>query len=383
MGSDDRMPQVGKSDGAVMTGGALIAWLLAFLVSAGCGGGSTNTSGGGGGPSVSATIAVGTGPSAIAVDSTTNKIYVTDFGTIPTGIPCSMSGADVEAIDGATQAKTSVGFSPLNQVNATHAALNPVSHKLYVQIIAYWNGINGDPCVPFSPGMEEFDTTSLQPPNGHIFVAAEAGIDVNPVTDTIYVTYPGVGSTGAVFVDSWDPNLQELATIPVGSVPIGVAVDATSNKIYVANSGSNNISVIDGASNSVVATVTDPNAVSPGAVAVNATTNTIYVANSQSNNLTVIDGTTNTVTATIPVGTSPSGVAVDSQTNFIYVANFGNSQGGNPGNVTVIDGATNATSTLADPNAKNPVAVAVNSTTNKIYVANSGSNNVTVIDGAQ
>ncbi len=50
--------------------------------------------------------------------------------------------------------------------------------------------------------------------------------------------------------------------------------------------------------------------------------------------------------------------------------------------MTVINGATNATTTLTDPKALNPVAVAVNSTTNKIYVANSGSNNVTVIDGA-
>jgi YVTN family beta-propeller protein len=380
MSSDDRMPQVGKSDGAGMTGVALLAGLLALLASTGCGGSTSANGGGGASATISGTIAVGTGPSAIALDSTTNKIYVTDFGTIPTGIPCSMSGAAVEAIDGATQAKTSVGFSPLNQVNATHAALNPVSHKLYVQIIAYWNGINGDPCVPFSPGMEVFDTTSLQPPNGHIFVAAEAGIDVNSVTDTIYITYPGV-RTGAVFVD--DSNMQWLATIPVGSVPIGVAVNATSDKIYVANKGSNNISVIDGASSAVVATVTDPNAIAPVAVAVNATTNTIYVVNSQSNNLSVIDGATNTVTATIPVGTSPSGVAVDSQSNFIYVANAGNSQNGNPGNVTVINGTTNATATLSDPTAKNPVAIAANSATNKIYIANSGSNNVTVINGAQ
>ena len=106
------------------------------------------------------------------------------------------------------------------------------------------------------------------------------------------------------------------------------------------------------------------------------------MANSLSNNLTVIDGATDSVTATIPVGTGPFGVAVDPQTNFIYVANAGDSQNGNPGNITVINAATNATNTLADPKAVNPVAVAVNSVTNKIYVANSGSNNVTVIDGA-
>jgi DNA-binding beta-propeller fold protein YncE len=50
--------------------------------------------------------------------------------------------------------------------------------------------------------------------------------------------------------------------------------------------------------------------------------------------------------------------------------------------VTVINGATNTSTTLSDPKAINPVAVAVNAVTNKIYVANHGSNNVTVIDGA-
>jgi YVTN family beta-propeller protein len=173
-----------------------------------------------------------------------------------------------------------------------------------------------------------------------------------------------------------------VTTIAVGSKPFGIAVNTKTNKLYVTNTGSNDISVIDGASNAVVATITDPNAVLPIAVAVNPTTNTIYVANSQSNNVTVIDGASDSITATIAVGTAPSGLDVDSQTNSIYIANAGNSQAGDPGNITVINGATKATQALSDPKAKNPVAVAANPVTNKIYVANSGSNNVTVIDGA-
>ena len=44
--------------------------------------------------------------------------------------------------------------------------------------------------------------------------------------------------------------------ITVGKSPRAIAVDPTTNKIYVANSGSNSISVIDGTINDVVATVT-------------------------------------------------------------------------------------------------------------------------------
>ncbi|MGH9571487.1 MAG: YncE family protein, partial [Candidatus Angelobacter sp.] len=109
----------------------------------------------------------------------------------------------------------------------------------------------------------------------------------------------------------------------------------------------------------------------PSAVAVNPATNKIYIANRGSNNVTVIDGISNSV-STVTVGSSPVAVAINPATNQIYVANNVSND------LTVIDGATNSTSLVTV--GSGPVAVAVNSATNKIYVANSGSNNVTVID---
>src|SRR5256884_530428 len=75
------------------------------------------------------------------------------------------------------------------------------------------------------------------------------------------------------------------------------------------------------------------------AVALNPVTNKIYVANANSNNVTVIDGATNTTT-TVSAGTNPAAVAVNPVTNKIYVANQGSA------NVTVIDEATNTTTTV-------------------------------------
>ena len=46
-----------------------------------------------------------------------------------------------------------------------------------------------------------------------------------------------------------------VATVPVGSSPYGVAVTPDGKHAYVANIGSNNVSVIHTASNTVVATV--------------------------------------------------------------------------------------------------------------------------------
>src|ERR1700689_4036770 len=40
-----------------------------------------------------------------------------------------------------------------------------------------------------------------------------------------------------------------IITVAVGSEPYGIAVNPVTNKIYVANYGSNSVSVIDGATN--------------------------------------------------------------------------------------------------------------------------------------
>ena len=57
-----------------------------------------------------------------------------------------------------------------------------------------------------------------------------------------------------------------VATIPVGTIPFGVAVTPDGTHVYVTNDGSNNVSVIRTATNTVVATVTVGKA--PGSVAV-------------------------------------------------------------------------------------------------------------------
>ena len=66
----------------------------------------------------------------------------------------------------------------------------------------------------------------------------------------------------------------------------------------------------------------------PRGVAVDRATDTVYVANFRSDTVSVIDGHTRKVTATVGVGHNPGalgpdGVAVDPATDTIYVTNFG------------------------------------------------------------
>ncbi len=66
---------------------------------------------------------------------------------------------------------------------------------------------------------------------------------------------------------------QVIDTIPVGTGPFGTAVNPATNKIYVANLSSNNVTVIDG---TTLATTTISVGTSPYFAAVNPVTNHIY-----------------------------------------------------------------------------------------------------------
>src|SRR5205085_1364758 len=91
------------------------------------------------------------------------------------------------------------------------------------------------------------------------------------------------------------------------------------DRIYVATGPA--VAVLDGASNSVVATVPVSSVV--GHLGVNATTNRIYAVNGPA--VSVIDGESNSVIDTFspggPTGSSPGDVAVNASTNRVYVTN--------------------------------------------------------------
>src|SRR4030095_8038725 len=88
---------------------------------------------------------------------------------------------------------------------------------------------------------------------------------------------------------------------------------------YISNNFNNTVSVIDTATNTVVATV--PVGTQPYDVAVNPPGTFAYMTNHTGDTVSVIDTATNTVVATVPVGVLPTGVAVNPAGTFAYVAN--------------------------------------------------------------
>jgi YVTN family beta-propeller protein len=139
---------------------------------------------------------------------------------------------------------------------------------------------------------------------------------------------------------------------------------------YCANEGSDDVTVIDGATNAVLATVTAGNG--PRALCHNPQNNKVYSANYLSDNVTVIDGATNQVLATVTAGNGPRAICYNPQNNKVYCANDSS------GSVTVIDGASNQvlrTLGVGD----GPCDFTWNPAQNRVYVANYQSSSISVL----
>ena len=108
-----------------------------------------------------------------------------------------------------------------------------------------------------------------------------------------------------------------VATIGVGNRPIGVAFTPNGSRVYVANSNSDSVSVIDTATNTVIATVIVGSF--PQGVGITPDGSRAYVENTFSNSVSVIDTVTNTVIATVAVGMDPAGVAFTPNGSRAYV----------------------------------------------------------------
>jgi YVTN family beta-propeller protein len=251
--------------------------------------------------------------------------------------------------------------------NASGMVANPVTNRIYVA--SY-----GENKLTVINGSDN-TTATVTIPGGW---AQSDDIAVNTVTNRIYVMNrrgTPSGNPGSVTVVNGADN-SVITDVPVGEFPLAIAVNEATNKVYVAccnvaDAAQRQVWVIDGATHATTQVPVGPFA---KAIAVNPVTNRIYVANGGATTVTVIDGATDTVLTTVDISNTPEYVAINRVTNKIYVARFSSPYG-----VAVIDGATNATTFVAGQ--VGPSHVAINETTNRIYVINSGGS-VTVINGA-
>jgi YVTN family beta-propeller protein len=128
-----------------------------------------------------------------------------------------------------------------------------------------------------------------------------------------------------------------VATIPVGDGPGGIGITPNGAFVYVSNSGSNSVSVIATATNTVVATIPSVGG-EPADLVVSPTGAFAYVANQAPGTVTVISTSSNTVVGSVSTGTYTSNVAISPDGNYVYASTWSTAA---PGIVKVISTATN------------------------------------------
>jgi YVTN family beta-propeller protein len=205
-------------------------------------------------------------------------------------------------------------------------------------------------------------------------------ITYNPSNNNVYV-----GNTFSDTVSVIDTlrNNNIISNIPVGHFPgnssNGLAYNLRNGNIYVANTGSDRVSEIDRSTNAVVNTIKQLS--NPAGIAYDHVDGHVYVTNKEANTVSVIDTLSNNkVVATIPVGKSPSAIIFDSDNNNVYVANTGSDNSRD--SMSVIDTSTNKV-VATIPVGNGPNGISLDSSSGRIYVTNTFSNNVSVIDDSK
>jgi DNA-binding beta-propeller fold protein YncE len=310
----------------------------------------------------SPTVAVGTGPAAVAVDPVTHTVYVANAGE-PDGAG-TVTVLDDRRCNSINQSGCATA-STLNvpDGNPDGIAVNPLTDTVYVATLTSDGGpdlvsvFNGGTCNAAT-------TTGCGQTPASVAIGSDGGPDgsteyvaVNPSTDTIYATNvtqgnPFLGDTVYV-VDGRTCDATDTtgcgnppATVSVGSDPLfgdanpfAIAVDAATDTIYTANivngEGRGFVSVIDGAtcngqnlSGCGQTPATAPAGFGTAGIAVDQTTNRVYATNIEDTSVTTIDGNTcngitargcdRTQTAAV-VGDYPGSIAVDPTVGTGYV----------------------------------------------------------------
>ena len=112
-------------------------------------------------------------------------------------------------------------------------------------------------------------------------------------------------------------------SIPAGSTPVGLAITPNGDFIYVGNDITTSVSVISTATNDIVANIPLGPFSFPGGIAITPDGAFAYVTIQVNSRVAVIDTATNTVIASVPVGMAPFGIAITPDGRFVYVANRG------------------------------------------------------------
>ncbi len=267
---------------------------------------------------------------------------------------------------------------PLGAVTATPEVTLPAGHTPTPTM--------GPQCLPLIYRGRTYTGTPTPPPL--VTPTPEPDLPAH-VSRTIQVCREPHGvavdtETGLVYVASYvDPVLyvvdavtgQVISDVDLGAVggSNGVAVDSVRRRAYVANSLTDNVSVVDLDALSVTGTVDAGGR--PLYAAVDASDGAVYVSNHGAGSVSVLAGDPPVETGTLTTGTEPMGLAVDSSRSRLAVVN--NSELFDSLSLFVLDSAADAQTV---PVGAGPYGVSLDPISGTWYTANARGASISVVD---
>ena len=264
-------------------------------------------------------FAAGNGSSAAAIDPTDGFIYVTNLtdGTV--------SAYSYNASNGALTAVASSPFAAGRSPSSVSMTLDRSLYALGQFVYVANNGSNN-----VSAYVADSSKGSLTTVKGSPFATGNAptSVAVDPSSQFVYVTNQMDGTISALKIDLTSTNPGALAPVPgspfaAGSSPVAIALDAYDRFAYVANRGDGTISgyAINTATGALSPIAGSPFAAgtAPSSVVVDNLGKFLYAANASSNTISVyaIDATSGALTpiAGSPIATvaSPVSIALSDQ----------------------------------------------------------------------
>ncbi|SFC28885.1 Por secretion system C-terminal sorting domain-containing protein [Flexibacter flexilis DSM 6793] len=255
----------------------------------------------------------------------------------------------------------------------TAKALNGGTDTIYIRIDSDALITVARPTDAFSVmgiGYQFAPTTAAPFVGGYqIYPRRNSDIAPMPVGSTVYAYVANIGSSTLSVINT--ATNMVVATIPVGSAPGAVAVSPDGTRIYTANQSTTNISVVDAATRTVIASI--PVSSTPSMLVVSPDGSRLYVSRLGFSGISVINTSTNTVIANIGLTSDAFSVAVSSDGTKLYVTTSAG--------VSVINTTTQSVVTSLTVGA-GPYGVAFNPSSTRAYVANYGGNTVSVINAS-
>ena len=220
---------------------------------------------------------------------------------------------------------------------------------------------------------------------------APVGVAIDPASNTAVVTNSGSATASLVDLSAGAVS----ATVNIGSDPLGVAVFSRAGQAIVTNSGDDTASLIDlctaasanfssscvPSATSFPVTATTGSVQQPVAVDIDPDTGVAAIANEQSNIVSFMNALTGAIDSRLAVDLGPLGVAIDP--NIAYMAVLCGTQVPPTVNIAqFISGATTPTATLTGhiTGANLPTGVALDPVNDDFLVADSTGNRILVID---